>query len=247
MASSSQLKIVQLFPQLLGAYGDVGNLEVLAARAGRRGLAVELIQVGPGDQVPAGADLYLLAGGEDPGQEVVAGQLRESSGFTKAVGAGATVLAVCAGMQVLGHSFQLADGRDQAGVGLLDLVTKRRQTRAIGELLTEPAVQWGLPYLTGFENHQGGSQLGPAAQPLAKVVSGIGNGADGLAGDRFEGVVQGSIFGTYLHGPVLARNPALADLLLAQATGLDLEPLEVPWVDQLRSERLAYVKSGRLS
>jgi CobQ-like glutamine amidotransferase family enzyme len=128
------------------------------------------------------------------------------------------------------------------------VTTRRREPRAVGEVLAQPYPGWGLPLLTGYENHGGGSTLGPAAQPLARVLSGIGNGGELQGTQATEGMVQGQVWATYLHGPVLARNPELADRLLALAAGVDqLDPFEAPYVAELRAEREAYIRSGRLS
>jgi CobQ-like glutamine amidotransferase family enzyme len=138
----------------------------------------------------------------------------------------------------------VSGGEVEPGLGLLDATTRRREPRAVGEVLAEPLD--GSPLLTGYENHGGGTVLGPAARPLARVVAGVGNGG-GADGDGFEGMVQGSVLATYLHGPVLARNPALADRLLERATGAPLTPFEAPHVAELRAEREAYARSGKLS
>jgi CobQ-like glutamine amidotransferase family enzyme len=236
-----------LFPTLLGTYGDRGNLAVLVRRASERGIAASVLTVGPEDPVPATGDLYVLGGGEDHGQVVAARRLREGGALARAVDAGAVLFAVCAGLQVIGRDFEVGGGQIEPGVGILDLTTRRREPRAVGEVLADPDPALGLPVLTGYENHGGGTALGPGARPLARVRAGIGNGAGGPAGDGAEGAHAGRVLGTYLHGPALARNPALADLLLAWATGLDLAPLPAPHVDQLRAERERYVASGRLS
>jgi len=160
--------------------------------------------------------------------------------LARAVDAGAAVFAVCGGYQVLGRSYAGADGGDREGLGLLDVRTRRRRrARAVGELVAEPTIA-GLPTLTGFENHGGATELGPDATPLASVRSGYGNGT----GDGTEGAVQGRVIGTYLHGPALARNPALADHLLAQVAG-PLTPLDEPDIAALRTERLAAAGSRR--
>lgn len=231
----SAVRLVSVYPDLLGTYGDAGNVAVLAHRAARRGLAVEVVDVQPGEPVPEGGDVYLLGGGEDEAQRA-ATELLGTGGLRRAVDTGAAVLAVCAGLQVLGMSFTGSDDRPVPGVGVLDVTTSQRRRRAVGELLAEPIEGIDLPVLTGFENHGGGTALGPAARPLARVVHGVGNGA----GDGTEGVLQGRIIGTYLHGPVLARNPALADRLLTMVVG-PLDPLDDPHVDALRAQRLAAV------
>jgi CobQ-like glutamine amidotransferase family enzyme len=229
----------------MGTYGDGGNLKVLARRLAGRGIGVRTVTVGPGEPVPETAELYVLGGGEDVSQVAASRELRESGALGRAVESGAAVFAVCAGLQVLGRDFEVAGGKVEPGLGLLDATTRRRAPRAVGEVLARPLD--GSPLLTGYENHGGGTALGPGARPLARVVSGVGNGAGGPGGDGSEGAIQGRVLATYLHGPVLARNPWLADRLLEMATGAELAPLEAPWVEQLRAEREQYARSGRLS
>ncbi|MGH8989030.1 MAG: type 1 glutamine amidotransferase [Acidimicrobiales bacterium] len=235
------LTIVLVHPDLLGTYGDGGNGLVLARRARWRGIESQLIEATSGAPVPTG-DLYCLGGGEDAAQTASAERLRAQGILERAAGRGAAVLGVCAGYQILGRSFAAADGRALPGVGLLDVRTvKASGRRAVGEVLAEP-IDGRLPLLTGFENHGGLTTRGPDAAPLARVKSGIGNG------DGSEGAVSGRVVGTYLHGPVLARNPALADLLLSWATGLSLEPLDDGEEQALREERLgagAAARAGR--
>jgi len=150
------------------------------------------------------------------------------------VAGGAAVLAVCAGLQVLGHRFAGEDGQIHDGLGLLDCETHRDAgARRVGEVVVDPDPDLSLPDLTGYENHGGVTTLGPSARPLGKVI--VGHGNDG--GDGTEGIINGRVVGTYLHGPVLARNPALADHLLSSVLG-PLERLDEPEVLALRSERL---------
>jgi hypothetical protein len=233
VASAAALQIAVLLPDLLGTYGDRGNATVLAQRLRWRGHPAEIIQIASDTPIPSSSDVYLLGGGEDVAQ-VEATRLLDGSGFAVAAARGAVVLAVCAGLQILGESSVDIAGRRHSGLGLLDLTTRPLRRRAVGEILTMPTPDIGLGTepLTGFENHRGATTLGPAAAPLARVRTGVGNG------DGNEGVVCGQVFGTYLHGPVLARNPALADHLLSRATGLHLEALPVDDVDELRLSRL---------
>ena len=225
----SALRIARLYPEVLGTYGDGGNALVLERRMAWRGLPAEVVDVLLGEPVPVECDVYLLGGGEDEAQALAAADLRRTGGLSAAVDRGRPVLAVCAGLQLLGRSFEVRGGGVEAGLGLLDLTTTRLPVRAVGEVVAQTDPSLGLPELTGFENHGGGSVLGPAARPLATVLAGVGNGSG-----RSEGAIQGSVVATYLHGPVLARNPALADLLLHRATGLELAPLDLPEVDELR-------------
>ncbi|WP_022867412.1 type 1 glutamine amidotransferase [Schaalia vaccimaxillae] len=239
--SESTLSIGVLMPEVLGTYGDTGNAIVLKERACRRGIQAEIVQVGLNDAIPEGLDLYSLGGGEDTAQAVAAQKLRADSGLVKAVEAGRPLLAICASLQVLGHWYRDATGQRVEGLGILDITTDPQGQRAIGELATEPLIKGLTQPLTGFENHGGGTLLGPEAQPLGRVIAGVGNGTPKGAtpvAQAIDGAVQGSIIATYMHGPVLARNPELADLLLARATGMELAPLNVPGVAELREERL---------
>ncbi|MCE3554712.1 glutamine amidotransferase [Pseudonocardia sp. RS11V-5] len=234
MPRPSDVRIAVLLPDLLSTYGDRGNDRVLAQRLRWRGFGVEtvLVEVGP---VPAECDLYVLGGGEDAAQLIATQRLRASTGLHRAADRGAPVLAVCAGLQILGESFSTADGTPEPGLGLLDIRTTLRARRAVGEIVTRtvlPELE-GLA-LTGFENHAGATHLGQGVRPLGTVVQGVGNGA----GAPTEGAVSGRILGSYLHGPLLARNPQVADLLLTWATGEALTPLAMPEVEVLRAERL---------
>jgi len=233
----SALRVVVVHPDLLGTYGDAGNGRVVAARAAWRGASVELLLASSGRPLPAAGDLYLLGGGED-GPELQAGAELASSPLGQAVAQGAVMLGVCAGYQLLGTSFPDATGASRPGLGFLDVRTfKGPGRRAVGELLAEPLASSPLhEALTGFENHSGHTQLGQQVAPLANVRHGIGNG------DGTEGAWSGNVFGTYLHGPVLARNPAFADLLLARATGEAPLALDDDEERALRTERLGAVQ-----
>lgn len=245
--TSSTLRVAVLYPELLGTYGDGGNVLVLRKRLAWRGLPADFLTVALRDPVPAECDLYVLGGGEDTAQEQALAAMRARPGLQRAAAAGATVLAVCAGLQMLGNSVTDREGRMHAGLGLLDASTVPRARRAVGELVAQPDDQLGLPLLTGFENHAGGTRLGPAARPLATVLVGIGNGAPGASAmaRADEGAVQGSIVATYLHGPVLARNPGLADLVLSRALGRTLAPLSDLPAEAVRRERLRRLLRGR--
>jgi hypothetical protein len=233
--SESALRLVWLYPDLMSTYGDRGNLLILAHRAAARGLPVEALEVHSDQKVPEHADIYLLGGGEDGPQALAARRLATDGALARVVGSGSVVFAVCAGYQVLGGSFY-AKGRECAGLGLLDVHSDRGETRAVGELAGPVDPRLALPTLTGFENHGGRTHLGPEAFPLARVTTGVGN--DGTT----EGAYRASVLGTYCHGPALARNPALADLLLRWATGLErLDDLDETWTGRLRAERLAAV------
>ncbi len=228
------VSIALLYPELLGTYGDGGNAAVLAQRLRWRNIPAEVVDVHAGEAIPSGCQVYVMGGGEDAPQALAAQELRSGSALVDAVQAGSAVLAVCAGLQVLGQRFTGEDGKAHEGLGLLDCETHRDDgARRVVEVVVVPHADLGLPDLTGYENHGGVTTLGPTARPLGQVVVGHGN----AGGDGTEGIVNGRVVGTYLHGPVLARNPALADYLLASVLG-PLEPIDDSEVDALRKERL---------
>ena len=232
--SESTVRIGLVLPDVMGTYGDGGNAVVLQQRLLLRGIAAEIIEITLTDPVPDSLDLYTLGGAEDYAQRLATAHLVRHQGLQRATARGASVLAICAAIQVLGHWYETSAGERVEGVGLLDVTTSPQPERTIGEVVSTPLIDGLTEPLTGFENHRGGTVLGPHARPLAAVVRGAGN----RMGDGFDGAVQGSVVATYLHGPCLARNPELADLLLSRAVG-PLAPLELPEVDRLRRERLA--------
>jgi len=222
---------------LLSTYGDRGNLLVLKRRARLRGIEVESVEVNADEPVPRQGDIYLLGGGEDLPQILAARRLRDDGGLAAVANRGGVIFAVCAGYQLIGSEFGGAEGEPVAGLGIIDISSGRGGRRGVGEIIADVDPALGVPRLTGFENHQGVTRLGPGARPLAKVTVGVGNG------DGTEGAYAGRVLGSYLHGPALARNPGLADLLLSWAAG-PLPPLDgadEEWARQLREERLAAI------
>ncbi|MDY6996967.1 MAG: type 1 glutamine amidotransferase [Actinomycetota bacterium] len=232
--TDSAVRIGLVLPDVMGTYGDGGNAVVLRQRLRQRGIAAEIVEITLGDPVPAELDLYTLGGAEDYAQRLATKHLIRYPGLQQAVSRGAPVLAICAAIQVLGHWYETSAGERVDGVGVLDVTTSPQPERTIGEVAATPLVDGLTEPLTGFENHRGGTVLGPDARPLAAVTKGAGN----RAGDGFDGAVQGSVVATYLHGCCLARNPELADHLLATVVGT-LAPLDLPEVTRLRTERLA--------
>jgi CobQ-like glutamine amidotransferase family enzyme len=230
----STVRIGLVLPDVMGTYGDGGNSVVLRERLRLRGFDAEVVEVTLGDPVPAELDLYTLGGAEDYAQRLATKHLLRYPGLQQAASRGAPVLAICAAIQVLGHWYETSSGERVDGIGLLDVTTSPQDERTIGEVVSQPLLTGLSQRLTGFENHRGGTVLGADARPLARVEKGAGN----RAGDGIDGAVQGSVVATYLHGPCLARNPELADHLLAQVVG-DLPPLELDEVERLRKERLA--------
>ena len=234
-----RVEVVLIYQSLLGLYGDRGNATVLIKRLAWRGYDPVLTVIEPGDPLPETGDVYLLGGGEDAAQVSAVRALKADGGLNRAADRGAAILAVCAGYQIVGNSFTVGY-KDEVidGLGLLDVTTTRGPVRAVGEIISRWNGRAGDDqWLTGFENHGGYTTLGPAVEPLATVEIGIGNCNDGT-----EGAVAGTVIGTYPHGPILARNPALADHILELALGHELEPLVHAEINKLRRQRLQRVR-----
>ncbi len=240
-----KLVIGHLYPDYLNIYADRGNIAVFERRAAWRGIELDVDEIGPGDDVRPGAhDLLYIGGGQDREQALIAPDLAAKGESVKAaVEDGAALLAVCGGYQLLGQFYRDRSGAELPGVGLFPLHTVAGERRMIGDVLLECELEPGVRRtLAGFENHAGRTYLDDGAEPLGRVVAGFGN--DGESG--FEGCRVGRALGTYLHGPLLPRNPWLADWLLAQALGhrLGEAPALEDLSDGLEVEAHA-VSSGR--
>ena len=210
---------------------------MLSRRAAWRGHELEVHAVSVGDPLrPGEHDLLYVGGGQDREQALVAQDLvAKAAGVQESVAAGAAVLAVCGGYQLLGRSYRDLHGSELPGIGVFPFDTVAGETRMIGDVLLECELEPGLRRtLAGFENHAGRTRLDPGAQPLGRVVAGFGN--DGESG--WEGCRVGRALGTYLHGPLLPRNPWLADWLLAQALAhrYGEAPKLEPLPDELETE-----------
>ena len=235
-----KISVAHLYPDYLNIYADRGNIAVFRRRAALRGHSLEVTAVEPGDPLePSAFDLVYVGGGQDREQALVAPDLaRRGDDLLQAVETGTALLAVCGGYQLLGRGYRGRDGSSMPGAGLFPLETVAGERRLIGDVLLEVELDGTTTMVAGFENHAGRTLLDPGATALGRVIAGHGN--DGTSG--LEGCRVAAAIGTYLHGPLLPRNPALADWLLARAlehAGGDgvLEPLD----DEL--ERLAHAVS----
>jgi CobQ-like glutamine amidotransferase family enzyme len=208
-----ELRVLSLYPEQMNIYADRGNILFLQRRCEWRGIGFTHAGAGPGESFdPAAHDLIYIGGGQDRDQRMVAEDMvaGKREPLVDALGDGAALLAVCGGYQLLGHSYQLGEER-LAGLGLADLETVREPgPRLIGNVAIEVDLGAGPRLLAGFENHGGRTYLGAGAEPLGRVVKGHGNNG----GDGFEGVRDGNLIGTYLHGPLLPKNAWLADHLI---------------------------------
>ena len=221
------LRICSLYPDLMNIYGDRGNIVTLLQRARWRGLEARVLELGKGatDGI-ADVDVFFFGGGQDREQALVYDDLLETKAvhLAAAVHDGAAVLAVCGGYQLLGHYYETAAGEHLPGIGLMDVRTEAGGRRCIGDVVVEADGSLGLrpTTLVGFENHSGRTFLGDGVQPLGRVLRGSGNNGE----DGTEGAVCGNLFGTYLHGSLLPKNPHLADTIIERALRRRLEPLD---------------------
>lgn len=215
-----RLRIGWLYPRQMSTYGDRGNVLALSYRCRRREIAVDVVEVDLGLCDVKDVDIFIFGGGQDRNQAVVSADLMEfkAQALREAVGNqetgdwGAVVLGVCGGFQLLGHFYVTREGQEIKGLGLLDVATAGRGKRAVGHVVVQPDERLGLrDKLVGFENHSGKTTLG-RGRALGHVELGQGNAEDGL-----EGAWYGNVFGTYLHGPVLAKNPEFCDMLIQRA------------------------------
>ena len=213
-AERRSLRLAHLYPDLMNLYGDRGNIIALRRRCELRGIDLEVVEVSTGDEFdPKTFDLVFVGGGQDREQRRVAEDLqRHGASLRNAVEGGMSVLAVCGGYQLMGHSYRVAEGDELPGISVFDLTSLHpgpQAERCIGDVVAEAD---GM-VLVGFENHGGRTYLGPDARPLARVLAGHGNNNE----DRSEGAIYKNAIGTYLHGSLLPKNPALADRLISLA------------------------------
>ena len=235
---SRSLTLVHLYPELLNLYGDSGNVLVLERRCAWRGIACEVREVHVGERPSfADADLAVIGGGSDREQRIVCESLLEVGGELRSfVEDGGALLAVCGGYQLLGEYYMMGEERVE-GLSLVDLRTDRGEPRLIGNVVLESRVA-DQP-IVGYENHGGRTTLGPGVEPLGSVVYGKGN--DGTSGR--EGCLYRNVLGTYVHGPLLPKNPGVADWLLSRALERrcgdgSLEPLDD--AEELAANRVMY-------
>ena len=211
-----KLTIGWLYPKQMSTYGDRGNVLTLRQRCLWRNIEVEIIEIDLKEKInPKRIDLFFFGGGQDRAQFEVSKDLQKfKTDFLKeSVDLKAVFLSVCGGYQLLGNYYKAPTGEELPGVGLLDIFTIASDKRMIGNILIESNVSIPGKTLVGFENHSGKTFLGKNAIQLGRVVVGHGNNGE----DRTEGAIQNNVFGCYLHGPLLPKNPAFADYLIEKA------------------------------
>lgn len=241
---AKKLRVAHLYPKLMNIYGDRGNIMCLKRRCESRGIDFELEELSLKDALrPDKTDLVFIGGAQDREQRRVAEDLRKVKGdaLREAVANGVTVLAVCGGYQLMGRYYRTAEGEELPGIGLLDMWTVHPGVdapRCIGNIV----VEWEGGTLVGFENHGGRTHLGEGAKPLGRVVAGHGNNGE----DGGEGAMQGGIFGTYMHGSLLPKNPAFADHVIQTALSRRHKDVTLDEIDD-RVESEAHASALRLA
>jgi CobQ-like glutamine amidotransferase family enzyme len=219
------ITLVHLYPREMNIYGDTGNVIVLRRRCEWRGIDVRVVPINVGDPLPPDADIVLGGGGQDAAQGDIGHDFVARGAELRAMADdGVVFLTICGTYQMLGHEFLTQDGIHIAGTGVLDVTTQGTPTRLIGNNHIDTE-QFGR--LVGYENHSGLTTLGPGVHPLGTTAAGRGNNGK----DRTEGAIRDNVFGTYLHGPVLAKSARFADELLRRAlarqgAATDLAPLD---------------------
>ncbi|MDD3593408.1 MAG: hypothetical protein PHX18_02155 [Candidatus Gastranaerophilales bacterium] len=209
-----EINIAHLYPELLNIYGDFGNVLTLKKRLEWRGIKVNVDTVSKGDLIDYDKyDIYFIGGGQDKQQIIVSNELQKhKEAFHKLSQDNVVMLGICGGYQLLGHYYQPMDADRIEGIGILDAYTVAGDKRFIGNVTME--VDFLEPKtLVGFENHSGLTYLNEKACPIGKVKVGYGNNCK----EKLEGAKFNNVFGTYLHGSLLPKNPAFADYLLTMA------------------------------
>lgn len=219
-----KLTIAHLYPNLLNIYGDWGNVLTLCKRCEFRGIEYEVVKINTDDKIDSSKyDIYFIGGGQDKQQIEVANELyKNKTALTEAAQAGKVFLAICGGYQLLGKYYLPHNGEKLEGIGILDAYTVAGDTRFIGNVTAK--TDFLTPNtLVGFENHSGLTYLEEGTAPIAKII--VGNGNNSV--DKGEGARKNNVFGTYLHGSVLPKNPHFADYLIKTALsvkyGYDVE------------------------
>lgn len=227
-------KICHLYPDLLNLYGDRGNVMVMQQRSKWRGIDVEVTEISLGQKVNLNDyDFIFLGGGSDREQKIITDDLISKKGgsLVEAVENGAALLSICGGYQLLGNYYTTHTGDSMEGIGLFDVYTEAGKKRLIGNVVME--ADFLANTLVGFENHSGKTYLGPGVEPIGKVISGFGNNGE----DKWEGARYKNAFGTYLHGPILPKNPHLADFFIQVALQKRYGQLELPGLDDTVEQR----------
>lgn len=234
-----QITIGHLYPKQMNVYGDMGNVITLRFRMEQRGITVTYVPLDSlKDAKHANIDILVGGGGQDSNQGLVQDDLLQHGQWLQEVCADDMVaLMICGMYQLMGNRFVLPDGEVIRGVGILNLETIAGDQRLIGNVV----IKSSFGKLVGFENHSGRTYLGSGLKPLGYVLSGAGNNGE----DGTEGAIYKNVFGTYMHGPALAKNPALADELISRALVRKYGEVKLSTLDDALEHRAASIATKR--
>jgi len=211
-----QIKIGYLYPDLMNIYGDHGNVLTLVKRCQWRDIGVEVVALNIGDRIGRGDyDIFFMGGGQDREQVMVCRDLQDTKGedIKREIDEGAAALVICGGYQLFGKFYRPFEGEELPGINVFDAYTVAGEKRCIGNVVAKSALGGRQGTVVGFENHSGKTYLGDGCAPLGTVTVGYGNNGE----DKTEGARSGGAIGTYLHGSLLPKNPAVADFLIEKA------------------------------
>jgi len=234
----STLTLCHLYHRNMNIYGDTGNVRTLEYRLRARGMQAVVVQCEVGEPLPKDVDIIVAGGGQDSGQLLVEKDLQKKQReLTSMAEDGVVMLTICGTYQLFGHRFVTYDKQTIKGIGIFDLETRGSDERLIGNVIVDSS----FGQLVGFENHSGKTLLGAQQQPLGQVVKGAGN--NGQSGE--EGAVRNNIFGTYMHGPILPKNPHLADELLTRALERKFGEVKLSTLPDLEEHAAAKIAKSR--
>ena len=221
-----KIKILHLYPKEMNLYGDHGNVLAIKRRCEWRNIDVEVIEHEPDNKIPKDVDIIFGGGGQDSGQGIIEDDLQEIAPKLKdMIEDGVPCLVICGLYQLFGKYFQTSDGKKIMGTSILDIITNAGPERLIGNIVIN---SYGFGEVVGYENHSGLTSIGPNVNPFGEVILGAGNNGE----DKTEGCRYKNCIGTYLHGPILPKNPKLADFFIEKAlerksaTGVMLKKLD---------------------
>ena len=221
-----KIKILHLYPKEMNLYGDHGNVLAIKRRCEWRNIDVEVIEHEPDNKIPKDIDIIFGGGGQDSGQGIIEDDLQEIAPKLKdMIEDGVPCLVICGLYQLFGKYFQTSDGKKIMGTSILDIITNAGPERLIGNIVIN---SYGFGEVVGYENHSGLTSIGPNVNPFGEVILGAGNNGE----DKTEGCRYKNCIGTYLHGPILPKNPKLTDFFIEKAlerksaTGIMLKKLD---------------------
>ena len=238
-STQKTITILQLYPRDMNIYGDHGNVQVLERRLEWYGYTPKIISYNLGDKLPAKADIVIGGGGQDSGQEKIhADFLKIGPTLKKWANDGTPMLVVCGLYQLFGHSFRTLNNVVLEGIGVLDVETFGTNERLIGNIVTTSDA---FGAIIGYENHSGQTFLGENAKPFATTIRGAGNNSK----DGHEGALYKNVIGTYLHGSILPKNPAVADFLIKTAVKRKYDTFSPDLIDDMFADLAREVARNR--